>query len=389
MNVIDQILNEWSFRCHDGIVDLEDTTKLSILQEIIQEYELEEAMLSLRSIQKRPDEFPNKFYSNDPFKIGIKGKDKFIIDYVVIGDEVFKSENKEEKENLIGAFRSASSARDIKLVGTLNGQETTLSINAIYKSADLGGQEGGSRGVSNENELVNIINNTIEQNNSEPITIKFIATKEGPEIIVENINKAENIGYKGKKENKKGDVILYSSTGQDQSLSVKKDGPYWWSSERKQFADLLSKFVEEGKKGNIDNLILKENPLQPYVLDMIDPKDNRRYGIVLIKNYPLLDDEKEISRIAFGPEQAKIIQRSFSESDFNFENNTLTVKTTRNIASIEDLTEEDKPIIWLARHENQKYGIDFRTIPYKQANFEPKRGGKTLVIDYNNTPSLQ
>jgi hypothetical protein len=45
MSVIDQILNEWSFRCHDGIVDLNDPIKLSILQEIIQEYELEEAML--------------------------------------------------------------------------------------------------------------------------------------------------------------------------------------------------------------------------------------------------------------------------------------------------------------------------------------------------------
>jgi len=56
---------------------------------------------------------------------------------------------------------------------------------------------------------------------------------------------------------------------------------------------------------------------------------------------------------------------------------------------INDLTEEDKPIIWLARHENQKYGIDFRTIPYKQAKFESKRGGKTLVIDYNNAPALQ
>jgi hypothetical protein len=387
MTVIDQILNEWSFRCHDGIVDMNDPTKVSILQEIIQEYELEEAMLSLKSIKKRPDQFSNKFYNNSSFRIGTKGEDEFIIDYVVIGDEVFKSENKEEKSNLVGAFRSASSARDVKLIGKLNGQETTLNINTLYKSADLGGQEGGSRGVSNENELVNAINTVIDSNDNNPITIKFIAEK-GPEITILEVKKAENIGYAGKKTGMKGDVMLYTSST-SQSISVKKDGPYWWSSERQQFAGLLNKFVEEGKKGNIDNLILKENPLQPYVLDMIDPKDNRRYGVVLIKNYPSLDNENEISRIAFGSEQSKIIQRSFSESDFNFENNILTIKTTRNIASIEDLTEDDKPIIWLARHENQKYGIDFRTIPYSQAKFEPKKGGKTLVIDYNNTPSLQ
>jgi len=35
MNVIDKILEEWSFRCHDGIVDLNDPIKMSILNEII------------------------------------------------------------------------------------------------------------------------------------------------------------------------------------------------------------------------------------------------------------------------------------------------------------------------------------------------------------------
>jgi hypothetical protein len=386
MEVIDKILSEWSFRCHDGIVDMNDPIKLSILQEMIQEYELEEAMLSLKSIKKRPDEFSDKFYKNDPFKIGIKGEDKFIIDYVVIGDEIFKAENKEEKSNLVGAFRDAASARDIKLVGKLNGQETTLNIGAIYKSDDLGGQ-GSSRGVSNEIELVNAINNAIEQNDNIPVTVKFIA-KEGPEIIITEVKKAEGIGYKGRKEKKKGDVVLYSVSS-DQSISVKKDGIYWWSSERQQFSNLLTKFIEQGKAGNIDNLILKENPLQPYVLDMIDPRDNRRYGVVLIKNYSLLNDEEITKQIVFGPDEAKIVQRSFSESDFNLQDGILSINTTRNIDNINDLTEEDKPIIWLARHENQKYGIDFRTIPYKQAKFEPKRGGKTLVIDYNNTPALQ
>jgi hypothetical protein len=41
MTVIDNILNEWSFRCHDGIVDLNDPIKLSILNEIIG-FDLEE-----------------------------------------------------------------------------------------------------------------------------------------------------------------------------------------------------------------------------------------------------------------------------------------------------------------------------------------------------------
>jgi len=37
MTVIDKILNEWSFRCHDGIVDLNDSKKVKILLEILEE----------------------------------------------------------------------------------------------------------------------------------------------------------------------------------------------------------------------------------------------------------------------------------------------------------------------------------------------------------------
>jgi len=40
MKVIDEILNEWSFRCHDGIVDLNDPIKVSILNEILKEYSI-------------------------------------------------------------------------------------------------------------------------------------------------------------------------------------------------------------------------------------------------------------------------------------------------------------------------------------------------------------
>ena len=37
MIVTDEILNEWSFRCHDGVVDLKDPKKVRILKEILDE----------------------------------------------------------------------------------------------------------------------------------------------------------------------------------------------------------------------------------------------------------------------------------------------------------------------------------------------------------------
>ena len=384
MIVTDEILNEWSFRCHDGVVDLNNPKKLLILQEIVSEIELEEAMLSLKSLKKRPDQFANIFYSGNSFKLGEKGEDDFIANTIIIDDETFKSDQSEEKSNLIGAFKNANNARNIRIIGQLNGQETTVGVSSIYKSSNLGGQLGGGAGVSNEKELVDVINNFVEQNEG-PIDVRFI-DKENKEINIPGVTKASGMGSTGSKKGLKGDVALTTTSG-EQNISVKKDGPYWWSSERKNFNNLLTNFIEAGQKGKISKLTIKPNPLQPNVLDMIDPEDGRRYGRIFITNYPGV--EENLENITFGPDKAKIVQRTFSPTDYSFENGVLTITTTRNINDINDLKPDDMPIILLARHENQKYGIDFRTIPLKQAKLEPTRGGKTLVIDYKNTPSLQ
>lgn len=384
MTVIDKILNEWSFRCHDGIVDLNDPAKLSILQEIISEIELEEAMLSLNTIKKRPEQFVNIFYSQEPFKLGNKGEDNFIADTIIVGDEIFKSDQPEEKSNLIGAIRNVSNARNVRIIGQLNNQETTVNISSIYKSSNLGGQTGGGAGVSNEKELVDAVNNFIEENGG-PIDVKFI-DKENKEINIPGVIKASGMGTTGSKIGLKGDVSLTTSDG-EQNISVKKDGPYWWSSERKKFGDLLNKFIESGKEGKIDKLILKPNIFNPKIFDMMDPEDERKYGRIFILNYPGVKENLE--NITFGPDKAKIVQRSFASTDYSFQNGVLTIKTTRNMNDVDDLKPDDMPIISLARHENQTYGIDFRTIPLKQAKLEPTKGGKTLVLDYEKTPSLQ
>jgi hypothetical protein len=51
MNVIDKILSEWSFRCHDGVVDMNDPIKLSILNEIIG-FDLDEAKSGMEKWKK-------------------------------------------------------------------------------------------------------------------------------------------------------------------------------------------------------------------------------------------------------------------------------------------------------------------------------------------------
>ena len=46
MTVIDKILQEWAYRCSDGIVDINNPQKKSILDEILKEFNIDEADLN-------------------------------------------------------------------------------------------------------------------------------------------------------------------------------------------------------------------------------------------------------------------------------------------------------------------------------------------------------
>ena len=76
MKVIDKILNEWSFRCHDGIVDMNDPIKLSILNEVLVDYNLNEQEENIDDkiksiISSLKDEEKEKIY-----KVLVKTKNK-------------------------------------------------------------------------------------------------------------------------------------------------------------------------------------------------------------------------------------------------------------------------------------------------------------------------
>lgn len=62
MEVIDQILSEWSFRCHDGIVDINDPKKKAILEEILKEFNID----SLEQIEEEQIEEEENSQNNLP-----------------------------------------------------------------------------------------------------------------------------------------------------------------------------------------------------------------------------------------------------------------------------------------------------------------------------------
>jgi hypothetical protein len=65
VNFIDKILNEWAFRCHDGVVDISNSEKINILNEILEEYKftdilkLDEGLYNTDHFKKRLDQRGN------------------------------------------------------------------------------------------------------------------------------------------------------------------------------------------------------------------------------------------------------------------------------------------------------------------------------------------
>ena len=76
MTVIDNILNEWSFRCHDGIVDMNDPTKAKILFEILKPLLKEDIDDDILNTLKRTSDARIKVANGQAEIMRIFGKNK-------------------------------------------------------------------------------------------------------------------------------------------------------------------------------------------------------------------------------------------------------------------------------------------------------------------------
>jgi hypothetical protein len=113
MTVTDKILLEWSFRCHDGIVDLNDPIKLSVLEEILKEQGLDEKTARfISNLKNKQTNEPQPEPVNTTFTESPEEFTKFVLDkYAVSGqtingldslyNAILKSPNKENLFKLI------------------------------------------------------------------------------------------------------------------------------------------------------------------------------------------------------------------------------------------------------------------------------------------------
>lgn len=177
MIVTDEILNEWSFRCHDGVVDLNDPIKLSVLNEILKEYDLQlnednsidyTKTLNAKEVAKnrkvggyRGDKVVS--FVNDKKPFTLKNGSEVVLDF--INDEIQDIFTKREYNKL--------TSNQIVFTDN-NGNEYKLED--IVKTSDFGGKVKGfstKHETSALNEFDALIKNILQEKGIESINIKI------------------------------------------------------------------------------------------------------------------------------------------------------------------------------------------------------------------------
>lgn len=161
MAVIDKILNEWSYRCSDGIVDLTDATKVKILFEILRE-DIDDDLLNAL-VKADPDTKAKvlKFIKKSTSKTSEKGSEDGFYSYLdkhnlnsahigALSDQIFEILSNNDDLDKFNEYRKSSPyslsglSQTGNILTTLG--ETGVSQDSLVQLLNLIGQEGG-RGI--------------------------------------------------------------------------------------------------------------------------------------------------------------------------------------------------------------------------------------------------
>jgi hypothetical protein len=160
MEIINKILNEWSYRCNDGVVDLTDINKVKILFEILRE-DIDDDLLSalakadpdtkakvLRFIKKTTSKSAEKG-SEDGF-YNYLDKHNLTSEYIgTLSDQIFEILSDNDDFEKFNEYRkSPLKLSNLDQTGNILTilEKTGISQNSLIPLLNLIGQEGG-RGI--------------------------------------------------------------------------------------------------------------------------------------------------------------------------------------------------------------------------------------------------
>lgn len=372
MNIVDKAIQEWSWRCKKGYPDLDSKEDLTILKELFN-VDLFEAKKPFEHLSQQAQSVANQLIKDLQItKDEIKAHTRNRI--IILTDR--------SRPDIFSKLEGLGFERIATMSGSsAGGYRTNDGVEIIHKPLSL--TLKGGAGIENEVIFTDLINQALEQET--PLTVK-ITPSEGKPLTYSNVTEVTHIGKEGEKKGWKGDVALKTEKGQEH-ISIKKDGSYRWESVMTRYPEIYKTFMEKAVNGQIPNLELIQDQENPRLLKMTDPVTGKPYGRVFITDHPDISSKEPVESMAFGNDNADVVQRTFIEDDFKLEKSTLYIKSTRNITSYEELGEEDLPILEFERNASKATktegiygrGIVMRTSPKRRLTKASSRANNLVL----------
>jgi hypothetical protein len=381
MNVIDNLLLEWSYRCPDGVVDMDNYDKILILREILDEESNKALDVFLENV--------------DPSEVTKEAID-YIKDLYIFGDNNFKIVGKNAFRVLLPGGFKLSRTETMSDIEQKN-PDFKFDEGSIGKGSSIGrlkykdkiqvyvkfakGQGSESAGKVNESAFFALVNSHVDLGGG---SITVVLKSSNKEEIFENVTKCIDSSTTDAQDYAKADAQLLSNGIVIGNISLKQRNAIRWESSKRRMKSYFDNFIKAALEGKFENVSLQPIEGTNNKYKLFNPQTNKVLSKVAIVNTPKeLDDS-----VIFGKDNPKtiVVKEDFNGfSDYMFEDNILTIDCYKIYTSVDDvLGTPDEPVFAFSNHIGQAYGIEFRSFSKGVLYSDQGLKGSSAEVNFND-----
>lgn len=372
MDVVTEFINRIAYKFPKGYPDINDPADKALLESLMGLNEEVPNMSGTKKAvafitQKVGDEYGVKPLPSKPNRLSAPG----IKDAKVFVDIVKKTFGEDT---------------DVKVLEPRQGSNPSGKFPMFQFDTDDFGQVNmlasfsapGGAGKTNEAVFIETLNKLIAEAGE---SAKIIINSPEYTETFDNVTLVEDSSKTGAGKGDKSDAQFLSDGKVVANISLKQDGGFRWASVASNYPDFIKTFQEKAFTGEIDGFELKPNPEIKGKYLMYNSKTGDRVTKVVIPDF--IEGNDEIETFVFGPEDPKVIvvSRSWKESDFKLDEDTITVQATHIYKSIDDIEKGGiAPVFTIAQHQNKPIGLDYRIYPENMTKIGSRSRGIELSV---------
>ena len=390
MDVLEKFLHKISYKFDKGYPDINNEKDILLIESILENLDIKISLHeevpnrsnTIKAVKKIIDTIGSKYnlsaLKSKPNRLsapGIKDPNEFI-DFF---KEVF---GEDLNVKIYGPLEGPNPSGKFKLFQFSTPELGEVNIIGSYSAP-------GGAGKSNEDKFIEKLNELILQA-GESANIKIIS----PEYVVnfnkitdveenfDKITKVIDTSKLGAGQGEKSDVQFLSGEEIRANISLKQDGGFRWASVASLYPEFIKTFQQKALKGEIEGIKLTPNPDIKGKYLMYNSDTDERITKVIIPD--LIDNDEDMEKFIFGPEKPKVIvvTRTWKDSDFKLEGNTIIVQASSIYKSLDDIKNSDvSPVFTITQHQGKPMGLDYRIYPANMAKIGSKSKGIELSKD--------